>query len=723
LSCKVTFVPDNLTVTAAKGTTLRQAAAMAGIELKSNCGGEGTCGQCLVKVVAGSAHAARYLEGNVPAKRRAEGYVPACRSQVAGDLTIEVPDFARLTGHRVLLEKIRQGEVLTEEGDDLVGRFGLDPLLRRVDLKLDAPTLTENASDWTRLVAALRREAGAPALSVGADLEFLRRLPRVLREGDWNVAVWLRGWGGVEALRAAGRGASGNGSAEATFSDVAPKVLAVDVAPLAGAGKSTGQGAGTGAAGKGGGSAASGSFGLAVDIGTTSVVASLLDLDHGTTLATRGTFNRQARYGDDVITRIIHAGENPQGLDDLNAAVVESINELVDGLTAAAGVRATDIRAVVAAGNTTMEHFFLRLPPDFIRLEPYIPAAIEFPIVAAGALGLWVNPVAPVRCVPSVASYVGGDITAGVLVTGVAERDEVTLFIDIGTNGEMVLGNRDWMVSCACSAGPCFEGGGITHGLRAVPGAIERVEVGPGYEVEVATVGGAEPKGICGSGLVDALAKLREAGIIDRAGKFHEVDSPRYRLGPDGPEFVLWRSAAAVGDAAGGAVGGAVGGAAGGAVGGAAGGAVGGATGGGRRDSGAPGEIVITEADVKNLIRAKGAVYAGIRSLLAAVNLGLGDIHRIYIAGGFGNYLNVRDAVRIGMLPDVAPSRYRFVGNTSAKGARAALLSRKAFETTRELAAMMTYLELSAGRGFMEEFVSALFLPHTDLTQFPSVPG
>lgn len=681
MSCKVTFVPDNLTVTVAKGTTLRQAAAMAGIELKSNCGGEGTCGQCLVKVVAGSADAARYLEGNVPAKRRAEGYVPACRTQVAGDLTIEVPDFARLACHRVLVEKIRKGEVLTEEGDDLVGRFGLDPLLRRVDLKLDAPTLTENASDWTRLVAALRREAGVPSLSVGADLEFLRRLPRVLREGDWNVAVWLRGWSGVGALGAAGRGASGNGSAEATFSDVAPKVLAVDVAPLAGAGK--------------GRASASGLFGLAVDIGTTSVVASLVDLDHGTTLATRGTFNRQARYGDDVITRIIHAGESPQGLDDLNAAVVESINELVDGITATAGVRATDIRAVVAAGNTTMEHFFLRLPPDFIRLEPYIPAAIEFPIVAAGELGLRVNPAAPVRCVPSVASYVGGDITAGVLVTGVAERDEVTLFIDIGTNGEMVLGNRDWMVSCACSAGPCFEGGGITHGLRAVPGAIERVEVGPGYEVEVATVGGAEPKGICGSGLVDALAKLREAGIIDRAGKFHEVDSPRYRLGPDGPEFVLWRSAAA-----------------------------GGAAGGGRRDSGgAPREIVITEADVKNLIRAKGAVYAGIRSLLAAVNLGLGDIHRIYIAGGFGNYLNVRDAVRIGMLPDVAPSRYRFVGNTSAKGARAALLSRKAFEATRELAAMMTYLELSAGRGFMEEFVSALFLPHTDLTQFPSVPG
>lgn len=645
MSYRVTFVPDNLIADVAAGTSLRQAAAMAGIELKSACGGEGTCGLCLVRITEGR-QAARSAGGNVAPRRRREGYVPACRTSVQGDMTVEVPEFARLAQHRVLVDKIRSREVLTEEEADVVGRFGLQPLLRRLTLKLDCPTLTENASDWARLVAALRREAGLGALTFTAGLATLSRLPSALRRGEWEVTVWLMGW-----------------------DDIPAQVTVVDVAP----GQPTGP-----------------DLGLAVDIGTTSVVTYLVDLEHGETIAARGTFNHQAHYGDDVITRIIHASEAPGGLGELHEAVVETINELIDGLCLASGVSATSIRTVVASGNTTMEHLFLGLPPDFIRLEPYIPLAVEFPIVTAGDLGLRTNPSALTRCVPSVASYVGGDITAGVLVAGVAESDDVTLFIDIGTNGEMVLGNRDWMVSCACSAGPCFEGGGVTHGLRAVPGAIERLEIEPDYEVRVETVGGAEPRGICGSGLVDALAKLREVGIIDRAGKFQKVDTPRLREGPDGPEFVLYGQADA-GAASG--------------------------------DPPVAREIVITEADVKNLIRAKGAIYAGIRSLLGAVNLDLQAVKRIYIAGGFGNYLNVRDAVRIGMLPDVDPSRYRFVGNTSVKGARAALLSRKAFETCRELASKMTYLELSAGRGFMEEFVSALFLPHTDLTQFPSVQG
>jgi len=669
---RVTFVPDDLTVEVGPGTTIRRAAAMVGIELKSVCGGEGTCGLCLVKVLKGDG--ARFLGGHMAPKRRREGYVLACRTVVESDLTVEVPGFARLARHRVLVDRIRKGEILAEEEVDVLERFGLAPLLRRVALELDPPTLTENASDWARLTAALRREAGGgdgasgPAaplhLHVEAGLDFIRRLPAALRAGDWRATVWLmdRGPerpGGSPARAGAGAGTAGRASSARLDGEnaSAAAVEVVDLAPGAFHGPD---------------------LGLAVDIGTTSVVAQLVDLDRGSTLASRGTFNRQARYGDDVITRMIHASQEERGLEELHEAVVESINELVDGLCLAASTRPGDIRTLSVAGNTTMEHLFLRIPPDYIRLEPYIPAAVDFPVVRAGDLGLAVNPAARVRCVPSVASYVGGDIVAGVLATGLAERDDVALFIDIGTNGEMVLGNREWMVACACSAGPCFEGGGITHGMRAVPGAIERLEIGPDYEVQVDTVGGAEPKGICGSGLVDALAKLKEAGIIDRAGKFQEVNTPRLRCGGDGPEFVL----AEVPDGS---------------------------------------QIVLTEADVKNLIRAKGAIYAGIRSLLHAVDLNLCDVSRIYIAGGFGNYLNIRDAVRIGMLPDVDLSRYRFAGNTSVKGARACLLSTRAFAESRRIAAGMTYLELSVGSGFMDEFTSALFLPHTDLTQFPSV--
>jgi uncharacterized 2Fe-2S/4Fe-4S cluster protein (DUF4445 family) len=664
LVLRVKFVPDNLVANVAAGTSLRQAAAMAGIELKSTCGGEGTCGLCLCRVVEGR-EAVREAEGNISPRRKREGYILSCRTLVQGDLTVEIPDFARLAQHRVLVERIRSGEVLAEAEADLLGRFGLDPLLRRLTVNLEPPTLTENGSDWTRLQVALRREAGLGDLTIGGDLELLGRLPDALRRGGWEVTVWLRGWD--DALAARGDVPVACGDTRTTFSDAPAQVTVVDIVP---------------------GRATEPELGVAIDIGTTSVVAYLVDLGSGETVAARGASNHQAYYGDDVITRIIHASESPDGLGQLQGAVIQSINELLGGLTVASGLSSASIRTVVVSGNTTMEHLFLGLSPVNIRLEPYIPAAVEFPIVTAGELGLQVNPAALVRCVPSVASYVGGDITAGVLATGLAESDEITLFIDIGTNGEMVLGNRDWMVSCSCSAGPCFEGGGIAHGMRAAPGAIERLEIDSGYEVRVETVGGAEPKGICGSGLVDALAKLREVGIIDRAGKFQNVDTPRLRQGPEGPEFVLYRPAPPAGQGA----------------------------------SAVSGEIVISEADVKNLIRAKGAIYAGIRSLLAAVNLDLGVVKRIDIAGGFGNYLNVRDAIRIGMLPDVDGPRYRFAGNTSVKGAKAALLSRKAFETCRRLASKMTYLELSAGRGFMEEFVSALFLPHTDLAQFPSVP-
>lgn len=331
-----------------------------------------------------------------------------------------------------------------------------------------------------------------------------------------------------------------------------------------------------------------------------------------------------------------------------------------------------------------MAHLFLGLSPKYIRLKPYIPTANTFPPVRAGDLGLAVNPRAWVLSFPAVASYVGGDIVAGVLATRIAWEEPLTLFIDIGTNGEMVLGNRDWLISCACSAGPAFEGGGITFGMRAMKGAIERVEIDPEtFEVEVKAISGYRPMGICGSGLIDLIAKMRRVGLIDRTGHFQlDKKTPRLRETEDGDvEFVLvWG-----------------------------------------QDTECGKDIVITESDIKTLIRSKGAVFAGIQSLLRTVGLDLEAIDRILIAGGFGNYLNVADAVEIGLLPDLPPAKYRFVGNTAVKGAKLGLLSRPALEEAKEIASRMTYVELSVGTTFMDEFVSALFLPHTNLSLFPSV--
>lgn len=629
---RVLFLPDNRTVEVERGTTLFRAAAAAGIELKTTCGGDGTCGRCAVNIVEGRSRAA-VSEGNLSPRARKAGLVLACRTRVEGDLVVEIPPEARLAEHQVLLERIEKREILAEQDIDLLGRYGLAPFSRRVTVRLDEATLTENASDHTRLMLRLNRVTANPDLHMS--LSALRTLPAALRAAGWEVT--------------------------ATLADANSATEIISVEP---------------------GRPRSPLYGAAIDIGTTTVVVHLVDLETGATVDRLGTHNRQAAFGDDVINRIIHATSEPGGLDALQKAVVTTINDLLKGLYARNEVVPADVRAVMAAGNTTMTHLFLGIDPTYIRLEPYIPAATSFPPARAGALGLLAHPEATVMTFPAVASYVGGDIVAGVLATDIAHSPELSLFIDIGTNGEIALGNQDWLVACACSAGPCFEGGGIMFGTRAMPGAIQRLDIDPAtYEVEVRTIGEARPVGICGSGLVDALAKLRHAGIIDRAGKFQPVPSPRFRAGLDGPEFVLVWAAEAEPET----------------------------------------DIVITESDVKNLIRAKGAIYAGIRSLLQTVQLPLEAIDRVYIAGGFGNYLNIHDAVQIGMLPDVPRERYRFVGNTSAKGARLALLSRSAWAEAAELARKMTYLELSVGNLFMEEFVSAMFLPHTDLGQFPSV--
>jgi uncharacterized 2Fe-2S/4Fe-4S cluster protein (DUF4445 family) len=329
-----------------------------------------------------------------------------------------------------------------------------------------------------------------------------------------------------------------------------------------------------------------------------------------------------------------------------------------------------------------MTHLFLKVSPKYLRLEPYIPAATNFPAVKAETLGLAINSNAPVITVPSVASYVGGDITSGVLATGFTRSEKLTLFIDIGTNGELVLGNNEWLATCACSAGPAFEGSGISCGMRAMDGAIDHIDIDiDTLEVKCRTIGNKKALGICGSGLIYSLSEMIGAEIIDRAGKINEgKDTQRIRRGDEGLEYVIvWAD-----------------------------------------ESGSLQDIVITEGDVKNLLRAKGAIFAGIRCMLQQVQLSVEDIERVYIAGGFGNYINIEDAINIGLLPDLPIEKYEFVGNTSVQGAMLMLLHKDALDEALKLANHMTYLELSVGNLFMDEFISAMFIPHTDLSLFPS---
>lgn len=625
---QVTIMPEGLTVEVDKGATLLDASNAAGITLKTSCGGQGTCGRCCVKVLDGNVQGGN---GNMSKSKREEGYILACTATVEdGPVTVDFPESSRLSEHQVLLDD-NLGDVIHENQTDDFDNVE-EAFVTKVHVTMSEPNLLEAVDDYSKLCGELRGILDIENITIAYDA--LKTLPSVVREGEWQVTVTC------------------------VMSDDAAEIIRVEA-----------------------GHVDTPPYGIALDIGTTTVAAALVDLATGKKLQQSGTFNRQAAMGDDVISRIIYTEEEKNGLEDIQRVIVETINDLLDEMYAKEGISAEDVSAMMVAANTTMIHLFLGIEPRFIRREPYIPGAQDVPVFKAKDLGINIHKNGAIISFPSVASYVGGDIVSGSLLTGIEKQDEFWLFIDIGTNGEMVLGNADLLMCCACSAGPAFEGGGIAFGMRAMDGAIEKIVIDDDYNVSYATVNNAPAVGICGSGLIDCLSTLRKAGIINRQGKMQEINSDRLRQGTEGPEFVLVYA----------------------------------------DESGIDKDIVITEADIENLIRAKAAVFAGIRIMLNKMELPLEAVSKILIGGGFGNYLNLSDSIRIGLLPDLPADFYSFIGNSSLKGAYMALLSRSVFKHSVELGQSMTYLELSDGNEFYDEYVQAMFLPHTDMSLFPSV--
>ncbi len=625
---RITFVPDDRTAAVGDGETLLDAAIAAGVPLAGVCGGRAICQRCWVVVTEGSVTA--------PPDARAAGgsEVLACMARAVGDVTLHVPEASRIEGEEILTGLERPGELPAAEDRVALGLpraaelFVPSPLAFALPLELPQPTLHDPVSDLARLQRELVRKRNIRDITVPLDV--LRTAPATLRGADWGVtAIIARSPGGDEL---------------------------VDLRP---------------------GTDATRAFGLAVDIGTTTVVVHLVDLDTGATLGAAAALNRQVAYGDDVITRIIRAAE-PDGLEQLRRAVVGELNVLVGRLAHSHDVGGDEIVTAVVAGNTTMIHLFLGLPPDDIRRAPYVPVAALPPVQHAAEIGLRIHPRATVTMMPGVASYVGGDIVADVLAAGMDTSAELSMLIDAGTNGETVIGNRDFLICCACSAGPAFEGGGISSGMRAARGAIQRVEVTDDGTLSWATIGGAPPRGICGSGLVDLLATLLRAGWMDRSARLR-TDAPNVRTGPAGTELVIVPAAeTAVG-----------------------------------RD------ITVTDADLENLLRSKAAVYAGAALLARRLGVEMVDLQRVYVAGGFGTYLDIGNAIQIGLLPDVPVDRVTFIGNGSVTGAKMTLLSYEALRRAGDVAARMTYRELSVDEAFMDEYVSAMFLPHTDCGRFP----
>lgn len=623
---KITFLPDNKSVEAEKDTSILSAALSAGVYINSACAGEGVCGKCKVRVKSGKV--ATQHSGTISAEEKKEHMYLACLTTAQSDLEVEVLPQSRID---FSLQGISAEEIEAKQSVAGQNSFKYSPLTSKVYVELLRPDLNDRSSDLERLFREIRRNKSAGILQTS--LVNIRLLGGLLRDADWKVTVTLGNKDGVT------------------------EVLLVEP-----------------------GDSSSLNFGFAFDIGTTTVSGQLVDLNSGKTYGTKAVYNKQACFGSDVITRIIHA-QKENGLDELHMAVIDSINGIIRELIIEHNIDLNNVSCILCAGNTTMMHLLFSIDPSYIRREPYTPTANFLPVVRAQEAGIRINPRGLLQAVPGVASYVGGDTSAGVLSSGLYEEEGLSILIDIGTNGEIVLGNKEFLVAAAASAGPAFEGSGVKCGMRSSSGAIQKVKITKAGEVTYSTIAGAKPAGICGSGYIDTIAQLLAAGYIDKNGKLIKEDNKRVRSGEEGREFVIaYQSETQLSN-----------------------------------------DIVITEADIENLKRSKAAIYSAAAVLTRHMELDFSQISRIFIAGGFGTSIDIENAIKIGLLPDVARSKFIFIGNSSLAGANLALLSQEALKKAEEIARKITYFELSTDGKYMDEYMAALFFPHTDLNKFPSV--
>ncbi len=620
---RATFEPSGKSASVAAGTTLLDAASGIDVYLNASCNGKGACGKCRLIITSGSIEMPA-----TPFLTKAEvdrGYVLACQAKIQGDVTASIPDEA-------IEKKLKiagMGNEVTAQLKGLVPR--IEPVLKELSLDLEPPSLDDAVSDLDRLNRGLKK-MGCDVTHMNVGLPVMRQLAEAMRQEDWKIDV------------------------DVVRRRCANEILAIRP-----------------------GNARQRSLGVAVDIGTTTIVVYLVDMTDGSVLAATSGHNRQAVCGDDVINRIICAEKD--GVKKLSLMALATINSLIGEALDGAAAHAREVRNIVLSGNTTMVHLLLRIEPRYIRRAPYIPCITDFPILKAGEIGLRADPTAAVYIMPGPAGYVGGDIVAGVLYAGFHRESPLTLFIDVGTNGEIVLGNQDWLMTAACSAGPAFEGGGIRWGMRAEEGAVERVAIdSETLEPTLKTVGGASPRGICGSGMIDLISELLACGIIDRGGKFTNSRQHPRLMGGDDPAYIVVA-----------------------------------------RETQMEEDIVFTQSDLKNLIYSKAAIYAGFSILLDQAGLEFSQVDRMIITGGFGQYLNIEKSIAIGLLPDMPHDRFTYLGNSSIVGAYMALLSDGYRKEAIKLCNNMTYVDFSSNLSYMDAFTSALFLPHTDLKQFPSV--
>ncbi len=591
--------------------TLLDCARQLGVGLVNLCGGEGSCGRCVVQVLSGDVSDVSVGEKDLLSQEElAQGYRLACRARPLSDCKIRVPPESLTAPQRTQVE----GQETAVEAAPAVSVY---------PVTLSSPSLDDLRADDRRLIDALAAEHHLADLSM--DFEVLRSLSLYLRENDWraDAVVW-----------------------SLDEDDSASELVALlppGARPL----------------------------GLAVDLGTTKIAGYLMDLETGRTLAAQGLMNPQIAYGEDVVARIAHAERAPSsrgGAAQMQGLVTEALNQLAADLCAQVGAAPSHIVEALVVGNTAMHHLLLALPVGQLARSPYLPAVSDALDVKARDLGLDLATGGCVHLLPNIAGYVGADHVAMILATGLAHAEEVTLALDIGTNTEICLANKGRLTSVSCASGPAFEGAHIKHGMRAAPGAIERLRLVDG-RVEYQTIGDAPPVGLCGSGILDALAQLVQAGVVDASGRMGE--HPRVRNGNNGREFVLVSAE--------------------------------------EQAAGRP-DITLTQKDVRELQLAKGAMRTGIQALLEANDLEEQAIERVIIAGAFGSYIDVASGGRVGMLPRLPLERFEQVGNAAGMGAKLALISRDQRAKAREIARRVGYVELATDPRFIQTFAQSMSL-------------
>ena len=619
------------------GDNLLEVARSANVAIDAPCSGNGACGKCRVQLKSGELESKKTL--HISDEEYQAGWRLSCCSKISADVNVLVPDIASAYKSRMKVADLSSKEEIAifenAKSDIQLAGIELKNSLEVVDVLMDVPSLDDTMPDNERLTRALRKYLNINRVRI--PYVVLKKLPDVLRENNFAVKCVIR----------------------ATSDDMyVYDIFGKDEDIIIG--------------------------GLAVDIGTTTVSAVLINMENGEILAKSSAGNGQIRFGADVINRIVES-QKPGGQKKLQDAVIkETINPMIHEMCKSAKFPRDRIYRMCVASNTTMNHLFAGINADPLRTEPYIPAFFKTNSLFASDVGIDINKDAHIIMAPNIGSYVGGDITAGTLVSQIWNRPEFSLFIDLGTNGELVFGNSDFMMSCACSAGPAFEGGDISCGMRATDGAIEACTIDketmePTYKI----VGdpGTKPVGLCGSGIIDVISELYICGIINPKGKFiregKRIKHDKYGMG----SYILAFE----------------------------------------EEAGSVKDVEITEVDIDNFIRAKGAIFSAIRTMLTSLDFDVSMIDDVYVAGGIGSGINMQNAVNIGMFPDIPIEKFHYIGNSSLTGAYLMLLSTPAEKKTYELAANMTYMELSTVPIYMDEFVGACFIPHTDTSMFPTV--